>query len=62
MKNLGLTTCALLISMLAIPWAGAEGNKVQKPNEKTYDETYVTGEHRFWIDPEDPFQGGFFLR
>lgn len=23
---------------------------------------YVTGEHRFWIDPEDPFKGGFFLR
>ncbi|MCB0364105.1 MAG: DUF1223 domain-containing protein [Bdellovibrionaceae bacterium] len=49
MKNLGLTTCALLISMLAIPWAGAEGNKVQKPNEKTYDETYVTGEHQIHL-------------
>ncbi len=23
---------------------------------------YVTGQHEFWIDPEDPFKYGFFLR
>ena len=23
---------------------------------------YITGQHTFFIDPEDPFQKGFFLR
>ena len=23
---------------------------------------YITGQHEFWIDPEDPFKEGFFLR